>query len=91
MTKSMHKGVFVTELLPITKPTLLVARRAHDIPSRTIAETAGVSLADEYLMEIGGMVSEEIATKVLAAFSKLTGTTYTLADISVSVKPHITI
>jgi hypothetical protein len=43
-------------------------------------------LRDEYLVEIGGTVSLEVAKKVLHAFSELVGKKYTLEDVDVVLK-----
>lgn len=49
-------------------------RRAKGLTSREIADAAGVSLAEEYLFEIGGIINKEARQKVMQAFQKLTGT-----------------
>jgi hypothetical protein len=74
------------------KPTLMQLRKAYNqdradiLTSRQLAEYAGVSLADEFQMEIGGWVSEETALKILHAFSIKTGQRYTLDQISIHIK-----
>lgn len=74
------------------KPTLLSIRHRTDITSGQLALAAGVSLRDTYTVEIGGFARTDIAERVLDAFSRLTGTTYTLNDIKLHnvapVKPE---
>ena len=48
-------------------------RREKGLTSQAVADAAGVPLREEYLFEIGGVVSDEIKQKVLTAFHKLTG------------------
>ena len=48
-------------------------RREKGLTSGAVAEAAGVSLREEYLFEIGGIVDEEIKRKILKAFEQLTG------------------
>ena len=63
------------------KPTLLNLRQKTVITTQELAQKAGVSLTEAYVVEIGGFVNKETATRVLAAFTQLTGTHYTLNDI----------
>ncbi|MBV9615649.1 MAG: helix-turn-helix domain-containing protein, partial [Ktedonobacteraceae bacterium] len=48
-------------------------RREKGLTSRAVAEAAGISLREEYLFEIGGVVSDEIKQKIMQAFQQLTG------------------
>ena len=68
----------VTELMRI--------RREHKLTSAQLAEAAGVPLRVVYLCEIGGLVEEEEARKVLKALSRLTGKVYTLETIELNIK-----
>ena len=63
------------------KPTLLSLRQLTTITTQEVAEMAGVSLTQAYVVEIGGFTESEIAEKVISAFSTLSGTRYTLEDI----------
>jgi hypothetical protein len=68
---------------PSPLPTLQALRRKTPLTAREVAEAAGVPLRIEYVMEIGGVVSQQEAEKVLAAFSRLTGETYSLTNVQV--------
>lgn len=68
---------------PSRLPTLQALRRKTPLTAREVAETAGVPLRIEYVMEIGGLVSQQEAEKVLAAFSRLTGEPYSLTNVQV--------
>ena len=63
------------------KPTLLSIRQHTQITTQELAQQAGVSLTDAYVVEIGGFADRTIAEKVVRAFSQLSGTPYTLDDI----------
>jgi predicted transcriptional regulator len=63
------------------KPTLLSLRQHTQITTQELAQQAGVSLTEAYVVEIGGFADRAIAEKVLRAFSQLSGTPYTLDDV----------
>ena len=63
------------------KPTLLSLRLQTTITTQEVAQKAGVSLTQAYVVEIGGFTDRESAKKVVLAFSALSGTHYTLDDI----------
>ena len=63
------------------KPTLLSLRQHTKITTQEVAQQAGVSLTEAYVVEIGGFADGEIAERVVRAFSQLSGTPYTLDDI----------
>ncbi len=63
------------------KPTLLSLRQHTTITTQDVAQKAGVSLTEAYIVEIGGFADRKIAEKVLSAFSLLSGMQYTLNDI----------
>lgn len=65
----------------IRKPTLLSLRQQTKITTQEVADKAGVSLTQAYVVEIGGFTDREIAEKVIRAFSYLSGMHYTLDDI----------
>lgn len=68
-------------------PTLQQLRRAYKtITYNRVAEEAGVPLTIEYLTEIGGLVREEHALKVLQAFSRLVGRQYTFENVAVNIR-----
>jgi hypothetical protein len=70
------------------RPTLQAARREAHLTSREVAEAAGVPLKIEYQMEIGGIVSQEDAEKILAAFSRLSGEACSLDTVQVALSHH---
>ena len=55
-------------------------RREKGLASREVADTAKISLTEEYLFEIGAVVDKEIKYRIIQAFSQLTGQSYTLSD-----------
>ncbi len=63
------------------KPTLLSLRQRTTITTQDLAQKAGVSLTQAYIVEIGGFAEKAVAEKVIAAFSLLSGMRYTLNDI----------
>jgi hypothetical protein len=65
----------------VKKPTLLSIRLRTAITTQQLAKAASVGSTETYLVEIGGFVERAIGEKVIAAFSLLSGTTYTLDDI----------
>lgn len=73
-------------------PTLMQLRKEYNknrtdiLTSKQLAKSAGVSLADEFQMEIGGWVSKEDAIKILKAFSIKVGQQYTIHDVSFHMK-----
>lgn len=71
------------------KPTLLSIRQRTAISSEQLAQAAGVSLSETYVVEIGGFTHEDVAKKVMAAFVKLSGMYYTLDDIRLHNVPPV--
>ncbi len=74
------------------KPTLLSIkqRTQRHITTEQLAKEAGVTLGQAYTVEIGGFVARDIAERVIAAFTKLTGMHYTLDDIRLqNVSPKL--
>ncbi|MBA2677054.1 MAG: hypothetical protein H0U76_01435 [Ktedonobacteraceae bacterium] len=71
------------------KPTLLSIRQRTRISTEQVAKEAGVSLTEVYVVEIGGFVKKEVATRVLAAFVRLSGMYYTLDDIRLHNVPSM--
>lgn len=63
------------------KPTLLSIRQQTNISTEQLAREAGVSLAEVYVVEIGGFAKKDVAARVVAAFVKLSGLHYMLDDI----------
>ena len=72
------------------KPTLLSIRQQTQISTEQIAQEAQVSLAEVYVVEIGGFARKDVANRVLAAFVKLSGMHYTLEDIRLHNVPPAT-
>jgi hypothetical protein len=70
---------------PMKKPRLLEIRRTTSITSSYLAEQAGVSIGQEYAVEIAGFVDPEVATKVINAFNRLTNAHYTIHDIALNI------
>jgi hypothetical protein len=66
------------------KPTLLSIRQHTNVTTEQLAREAGVTLTEAYAVEIGAFVQEDIASKVLMAFSHLTGKTLALTDIRIN-------
>lgn len=69
------------------KPTLLSIKHRTGITTEQLAAEAGVTLGQAYTVEIGGFVDKELAERVMAAFTKLTGLHYTLDDIQLQNVP----
>ncbi len=69
-------------------PRLMQLRHDHGLTSQELAQAAGVSLREEYLMEIGAVVNREDALKILQALSTLCGQPYTLNDVDVTLRPE---
>lgn len=70
------------------KPTLLSLRQKTDMTTQQLAQYAGVSLTEAYVVEIGGFVDRETARRVVIAFSRLSGTRYTIDDIRLQNVSH---
>jgi predicted transcriptional regulator len=69
--------------------TLLEIKRTTPITTQEIAKQAGLSVADVFVVEAGGFTSQTIATRVLAAFNRLSGMHLTLNDIiTQSIQNH---
>ena len=66
--------------------TLMDVRKASDLTSRQLADAAGVPLRVEYLAEIGGVIEEIDARRLLEALSNLTGKRYTVKDVEINVR-----
>src|SRR5579875_649584 len=70
---NQEKGMIMTTNNLSTGTSFQRLRREKGLTSRQVAEAAGVSLREEYLFEIGGIVSKEIEQKIMQAFQQLTG------------------
>lgn len=55
-------------------------RRESGLTSRQVADAANVPLRDEYMFEIGGVISHDAKEKVIQALSILTNHQYVLSD-----------
>ena len=71
------------------KPTLLSLRQKMGMTTTQLAQYAGVSLTEAYVVEIGGFVDPETARRVVAAFSQLSGTFCTIDDIRLQNIPRM--
>ncbi len=71
------------------KPTLLSIRQQTQISTEQIAQEAHVSLAEVYVVEIGGFAQKDVAARVIAAFTRLSGMNYTLDDIRLHNVPPV--
>jgi len=67
-------------------PTLMQVRRENDLTSRQLADAAGIPLREEYLAEIGGLVDEEDALKILEALCHLTSKHYTRKNVQINIR-----
>lgn len=68
---------------------LLEIRRETPVTTQDLAQQAGLSIADVFVVETGGFTSHAIATRVLAAFNHLSGMHLNLSDIVIqSVHSH---
>jgi hypothetical protein len=63
------------------KPHIRDIRRQYGLTSRAVAEAAGLDLQTEYLLEIGGLVSNKEVEQVLQALSRLTGEQFTRENV----------
>ena len=68
------------------RPHFLALRQEHGFTSQQVAQEAGLSLSEEYRAEIGCAVEAEVAERVRAAFSRLTGQTWSLAEMAVTTQ-----
>jgi transcriptional regulator with XRE-family HTH domain len=63
------------------KPHIRDIRRQYGLTSRAVADAAGIDLYTEYLLEIGGPVSNREIEQVLQALSHLTGEQFTRDNV----------
>ena len=68
------------------KPTLRDLRARSALSAAELARAAGVPLRVVYLAEIGGVVSQDEAARVLLAFSCLLGRPVTFRDVYMNVR-----
>lgn len=68
------------------RPRFLTLRRESGFTSEQVAREAQLSLSDEYRAEIGSAIEPEIAARVLAAFSTLTGKVWTMQETAINVR-----
>ena len=68
------------------RPRFLVLRQNSGLTSQQVAHEAGLPLADEYRAEIGCVVEADVAERVQAAFARLTGKTWTLAELAITLR-----
>ena len=68
------------------RPRFLTLRRESGLTSEQVAKEARLSLSDEYRAEIGSAIEPEIAARVLAAFSTLTGKVWTMQETAINVR-----
>lgn len=68
------------------RPRFLTLRRESGLTSEQVAKEARLSLSDEYRAEIGSAVEPEIAARVLAAFSTLTGKVWAMQETAINVR-----
>ncbi len=68
------------------RPLFLVLRRNSGLTSQQVAQEAGLSLADEYRAEIGSAIEAHLAERIVAAFSRLTGKTWSVAEMAISIR-----
>jgi hypothetical protein len=70
------------------RPRFLTLRRESGLTSEQVAKEARLSLSDEYRAEIGSAIEPEIAARILAAFSMLTGKPWTMQETAINVRPE---
>ena len=63
------------------KPHIRDIRRQYGLTSRAVADAAGLDLHTEYLLEIGGPVSNREVEQILQALSYLTGEHFTRDNV----------
>jgi len=68
------------------RPRFLTLRRESGLTSEQVAKEARLSLSDEYRAEIGSAIEPEIATRILTAFSTLTGKAWTMQETAINVQ-----
>ncbi len=61
----------------------LTRRQESGLTSEQFAEAAELALAEEYRAEIGCIMQPEIASRLLAAFSRLTGRSWTMEEAAI--------
>lgn len=64
----------------------LALRREHGLTSQQVAQEADLPLSDEYKAEIGCIVEADVAERIRAAFSRLTGQTWSLAETAIATR-----
>ena len=70
------------------RPRFLTLRRESGLTSEQVAQQAKLALCDEYRAEIGCVIEPEIAMRILAAFSTLTGKPWTMQETAINVRPE---
>lgn len=68
------------------RPRFLLIRRASGLTSEHVAQEAGLSLSEEYRAELGNAVEPEVAERLVAAFSRLTGKDWTVQETAIRVR-----
>lgn len=68
------------------RPRFLLIRRASGLTSERVAQEAGLSLYEEYRAELGNAVEPEVAERLAAAFSRLTGKAWTVQETAIRVR-----
>lgn len=68
------------------QPRFLTLRRESGLTSEQVAQAAKLSLSDEYRAEIGCAIEPEMAARILAAFSILTGKGWTMQEIAINIR-----
>ena len=68
------------------RPRFLVLRQNSGLTSQQVAQEAGLPLSDEYRAEIGCVVEADVAERVRAAFSRLTGQRWTLTELAIALR-----
>ena len=60
---------------------LLEIRRETSVTTQDLAQQARLSVADVFVVETGGFISHDKASRVIAAFNQLSGMHLRLSDI----------
>ena len=67
-------------------PLFLTVRRDSGLTSQEVVQEAGLSLSDEYRAEIGSAIEAHLAEQIVAAFSRLTGKTWSVDEMAITTR-----
>jgi transcriptional regulator with XRE-family HTH domain len=64
----------------------LALRLQSGLTSEQVAQKAGLTLGDEYRAETGSAIEQDVAERILTAFSQLTGKVWTMQEAAINVR-----